>query len=333
MNATLVPLSIPGHTLPAALVREGLAATRAVVAPEGPWPPVARALAEAVLRKVGLALDADAIEPTAPEHTAAVVTDPVLGVQLIRLAIVAAIADGRPAIETVERVDRLAAAVGVETPALLDLRHIARGRHWRLRLHLMPRFWAVRAIRAYGKKAGWWAVVRMLGVIARLWRDETIMRRFAEFEALPPATLGRRFVEFLDGAGIPRPGTRGAAPWLIAYHDITHVLAGYGTDPSSEVLAASFQAGYRREDPFAIILFALCQFQLGIRMAPIATPTTGMLVPHRFVDAVCRGAAVTRDFTDGSWDLWAEMDDDLEEVRRRYNVQPPALPPATDAAA
>src|SRR5690349_10302908 len=78
------------------LLHAALAAVRTVVAPSGPWPNGALRLADAVLWKAGIDLDLGMLAPASPVETAAAVTVPVLRIQLVRLAIVAAMMDGRP---------------------------------------------------------------------------------------------------------------------------------------------------------------------------------------------------------------------------------------------
>ncbi|MCA9705805.1 MAG: TerB family tellurite resistance protein [Myxococcales bacterium] len=314
------------YGLSPATLRWGLGAVRHVVAPAGPWPTQAGRLADAVLWKAEITLDPRSIEPISPSAAALALPQPELRVQLVRLAIMAAMVDGRPDEATVRRVEQLAAALDVDSPALLDLRYLSQGRHLRLWLHLMPRFWVADALRRHVRAHGWWSVVRMIGVTLRLWSDRRVTARFEAFDDRPN-TLGKRLLEFLRGASIPLPGHRGAAPYLVAYHDLSHVLAGYATDPRSEVQAACFQAGYRQADPFTLVFFVLCQFHLGLRMTPAAKAEVGCFDPFRAIDALYRGAAMNRDLTDGTWDFWAYLGEDVDDLRRRYHVVPPASPP------
>jgi hypothetical protein len=307
-------------------VTAALAAVRAVVAPTGAWPDGARGLVDAVLWKTEHHLDPAAIAPATLVETAAAILEPALRVQLVRLAIVATLLDGRPALATTERIEALAAALDVRTPELVDLRLLAEGRIFRLRRHLVPRLWVFSIIRAHARAHGWWSVIRMFAVMLRLAVDRRVQARFLALDQLPPGSLGPALLAFWRNAGFGLPGERGAPPWLVCYHDISHVLAGYGTDPRSEVQAGCFQGGYQRSDGFPLVLFVLCQFHLGIRMTPIARGEVGMVDPFRALDAVCRGAGMTRDLTDGTWDPWAHMAEDVEVLRSRYHLAPPAWP-------
>ncbi|MCA9710426.1 MAG: tetratricopeptide repeat protein, partial [Myxococcales bacterium] len=129
-----------------------------------------------------ITLDPRSIEPISPSAAALALPQPELRVQLVRLAIMAAMVDGRPDEATVRRVEQLAAALDVDSPALLDLRYLSQGRHLRLWLHLMPRFWVADALRRHVRAHGWWSVVRMIGVTLRLWSDRRVTARFEAFD-------------------------------------------------------------------------------------------------------------------------------------------------------
>ena len=123
--------------------------------------------------------------------------------------------------------------------------------------------------------------------------------------------------------GFSFPGEKGSPPEIIALHDLTHVLSGYGTDPAGELQVLSFHAGCRREedDPFGFILFGLAQFQLGVRLSPIADGFSGELDPDLVLKALVRGKACRVDPTKG-WDPWPEMDTPLTELRARVGIPP-----------
>jgi hypothetical protein len=107
----------------------------------------------------------------------------------------------------------------------------------------------------------------------------------------------------------------------VVFHDCTHVLSGYGTDPEGEVQVACFSAGFRRQDPFLFVFFVLLQFHVGIRMTPITTARTNFFNPEKAMIALQRGAAMNVDLTDG-WDYWPVMGEQIEELRKRYNIWP-----------
>lgn len=315
------------HGLSVDLVRAALAAVRDVVAPSGPWPSGARRLADAVVWKAGYSLDPAAIAPASPAATAAAVPGLPLRTQLVRLAIVAVMMDGRPDVALAGRVEALAAALGVDSLELEDLRLLARGRIMRLRRHLMPRAWVFPIMRQYAREHGWWSLVKLLAGWLGLAADREVQARFRALDELPKNTLGPTLLAFWRRAGFALPGERGTPPWIVCYHDISHVLAGYGTDPASEVQAGCFQGGYQSSDGFMLVFFVICQFHLGLRLTPIAKAEAGLFDPFRALDAVARGAGMSRDLTDGTWDPWAHMAEDVDVLRSRYHVAPPAWSP------
>ena len=112
-------------------------------------------------------------------------------------------------------------------------------------------------------------------------------------------------------------------------HDMAHVLGGYGTDPAGELQVAAFTAGFRkREQSLSIMLFVLCQFDLGIAMVPVAEPALGNLDAEAFMAALVRGASMELDLFDG-WDFWGVVDQPLSELRERYGI---TMTPGSDHA-
>jgi hypothetical protein len=99
------------------------------------------------------------------------------------------------------------------------------------------------------------------------------------------------------------------------------VALGAGED---EIQQAGFQAGFTRTDGFSFLLFAICQFHLGIKVTPIAAPRTGLLDVRKVLRAAERGAAC-RDDLSARWDHWAWVELPVEEVRERLGV-PPLVP-------
>lgn len=115
------------------------------------------------------------------------------------------------------------------------------------------------------------------------------------------------------------PGELGGMP--LPFHDIGHVLAGYGTDPQSELQQAAFQAGFARRDGFTFLLFGIMQFHLGLKVTPVADGHHGLFDVPRVIEALGRGAACKVDFTQG-YDLFADQDRPVEEVRRHLGITP-----------
>jgi hypothetical protein len=87
------------------------------------------------------------------------------------------------------------------------------------------------------------------------------------------------------------------------------------------VQVACFSAGFQRRDPFTFVFFVLLQFHVGIRMTPITKARTGFFDPAKALIAIRRGAAMNVDLNNG-WDYWPVMGEQVEELRRRYNILP-----------
>lgn len=56
-------------------------------------------------------------------------------------------------------------------------------------------------------------------------------------------------------------------------------------------------------------------------MTPITKARTGFFDPAKALIAIRRGAAMNVDLNDG-WDYWPVMGEQVEELRRRYNILP-----------
>src|SRR6202012_2846104 len=104
----------------------GLRAMKTITSAAGPIGPSQRAVMGAA-KKVILHIDADidALQPITPAELAAVFPVPELRQQFINGALVIALADGVPSPETVATIASFAEALGVDTPALTDLRRLA----------------------------------------------------------------------------------------------------------------------------------------------------------------------------------------------------------------
>lgn len=303
-----------------------LLAVRSVALRQGVIPPAARALMEAAKRSV-LNIDADieALAPIAPAELAAGLHTPGLADQVIQAMIVVVLADGEPDPERFARVEAFAAALGVTTAALKTVRLLCE-RHtllcrldWLRRSHIKDML--VDQYRHHGGLRG--AVEGLLGMRGVL-EDPASARRYIALGELPPDTLGHAFFKHYRDNGFAFPGEKFGFPDAGVYHDFSHVLGGYDTTPQGEHCVAGFQAGYKRVNPFYVILLPAFSFGAGVNVTPLDQPhITGILaepgLAARFIDAVERGSRVNTDLSD-NWDFWPLMPLPLDEARRRLNV-------------
>lgn len=300
-------------------VRVGLGALKTLARCDGVFEPAEREMMAAVQRVLGTDFDLDAIEELGPAEVARAITDPTIRHQIVCALVVVSLIDGEASEEEARLVDAFAYALGVEERAVHNLKQLVRDEGIALRVDLVRRFWPIDKLRERIREEGIGAAFRFARATAGRFEDQELARKFEAWRALPDGTLGREYVRFVDDNGWPLPGEKGAGSDIIVFHDMTHVLAGYGTDPSGEIETACFSAGYRRKDPFAFVLFALLQFHVGFRITPIAKSQTGLFDVERALTALARGGAMTVDLTD-RWSYWDVADVPIDELRQRYGI-------------
>jgi tellurite resistance protein len=308
----------PAHLLP-----YGLRAMKSIAMANGTLDDAERSMLETGMRFMGAHGDLDAIEPIEPAELARHVTDPALRRQLIRGMTVLSLIDGDASPEEAELVERFAAALEVSSQDLQALRHLADGQLWRARFDIGRRFWARAKVEEFTRQKGLGWLARALAALAGLREDKATATRYRELGNAPPGSLGHSYFDFIVENEFGFPGEKGSPPEVIALHDLTHVLSGYGTDPEGEMQVLAFHTGCRREDkdPFSFLMFGLAQFHIGLRISPIAPGYRGSLDPGRVLRALQRGAACTIDPTDG-WDPWPVMHRQLDELRTEYRIAP-----------
>jgi hypothetical protein len=299
----------------------GMRALVRTLAPDGPLLPGAQRVVDALQAHLGTRCDAAQLAPIDDASLAGQLVDPWLRQQLVRALIIGILIDGVCTRADLARVEHVAAVLGVDEPALTDVKLLLAGKRWRLRRHLLARFWVVDHVKARIAERG---VLRTMvpliySTFFRRYRNRELAHRYAALRDLPEHSLGRAYIAYIDANKFGLPGERGAVSDIIVQHDLAHVLGDYSTAPADEVLVASFSAGHRVKDPFAFIMFVMLQFHLGLRMTPGAKAERGYFDPAHVLAAIARGAALSIDLT-ARWDYWTDLAAPLETVRRRYNV-------------
>lgn len=274
-----------------------------------------RDLLEAVALIHHAHVDIDAL-PEADEATIALhVTDPHMRKRLVQLALVTALIEGEPTPVTTDAIKRLAAALEVDEDGVRVLREVANGHL------LLARFDFARRMRKFalrGDAAG--AVKQILSTLIGL-EDKAVAARYRALADYPPGTVGRTWHDHLAQNGFPFPGERYGVPELGLFHDVGHVLSGYGTEPEEEIQQAAFQAGFVRKDGFLFLLFGILQFHLGMRLTPVAEAEKGLFDVKKVLRAAERGAACEVDLSE-DFDFWSIADVQVSELRARYGVPP-----------
>ena len=303
-----------------ALALVGAAAER------GEGPPQ-RAFLAAVQRVVlRTDLDLDTLKPILPAELETAAIDPAEARQLVRLMIVMAMADGRPAEAQMSLLRGISEALHVEEPAVEVIGHLAKGHVLRFRLAFLRRS----HIRAYFRNTR--AMLGIPGVIKGVLRfrgligeDEASVSRFRALEQLPDGTLGHHFFRHCVDSKIPFPGEKGGFPAGAVFHDVTHVLSGYDISPEGEMKNAAFQAGYTKGDHgFFTLLIAVVLHATGINLTPFdmgfrpGRMGEGSLAEDVLLELV-RGNGVVRDLGD-RWDFWEYMDLPIDVARERLGV-------------
>jgi hypothetical protein len=307
----------------------GLRAMKSVAAAAGTIGPSQRAVMEAA-RQVILKLDADldALAPVTPAELAAGFPDPALRRQFVNGMLVVVLADGAPTPRTAGAVAAFAEALGIDTPELNDLRLLAEHHMLLFRLDFLRRGHIADIMRNQLDQHGILGLARGVFGMRGLIEDAALAARYRAWEQLPVESLGHAMFRHHRQNGFALPGEKGGFPEAGVYHDITHVLGGYGTDAAGEVEVAAFTAGYKRHNPFYLVLFAVLIFSAGVNVRPTAGGTSlGVLgqpgVAERLFAAIERGSAVTTDLSD-KWDYWPFMPLPLAEARRRLGISDPA---------
>jgi hypothetical protein len=140
---------------------------------------------------------------------------------------------------------------------------------------------------------------------------------------LPAGSLGRGLFEFYRRNGFPWAPEDDRTNLIP--HDLTHVLAGYGTTPEAEVALQAFLIGTARgESYFSSLLAALLLFEVGMLPFPDIEPVTAVLdrpgAADLFAVALERGLQCPADIAGDHQSMLARP---LSEVRAELGIPEP----------
>jgi uncharacterized tellurite resistance protein B-like protein len=299
----------------------GLRAMKTVALADGVLNDAEEKMLAAVQTIVGTNHPVEALKPVAPHELASAITDAQIRQQLIQGMIVVSLIDGTTNERETEVIERFAEAFDVDAPEVRDLRYLLNGEMLRLRLDLARRFWLREKVKEIWRTERLRGLVKFVRGMLGRYEDAALARRYRALEHYPPGSLGRSYWEYCRKNGFPLPGEKGGAAEQVLFHDCAHVLSGYGTTPGEEVQVACFSAGFQRRDPWTFVFFVLLQFHVGVRLTPITGAKTGFFDPVKAMVAIRRGAAMTVDLNNG-WDYWPVMGEQVDDLRRRYNILP-----------
>lgn len=297
----------------------GLRAMKTVAMADGALDASEHHMLESIQRIFGSTHDLEQLAPITPAELAHAFPDPQLRRQLVQGLVIMTLIDGKAGSKETEHVEQFAQALEVDIPEVKNLRHVLKGEILQLRLDLVRRFWLRQKVTEVWNQDGIRGVSRFVRGMMGRYENKQLAARYQGLEHCPPGSLGRSLWEYWHMNGFALPGEKGGAPEQIVFHDCAHVLSGYGTAPEEEVQVACFSAGFQRREPWMFVFFVLLQFHVGIRMTPIAKARTGLFDPLKAMIAIRRGAGMNVDLNDG-WDYWSVMNEQVEELRRRYNI-------------
>jgi hypothetical protein len=232
--------------------------------------------------------------------------DPQLRHQLVQGLIVISLIDREAGPQVTDLVEQFAQALEVSVPELKDLRYLLKGEIMQLRLDLVRRFWLRDKVKDIWNTEGLRGIYKFMRGMIGKYEDTALAARYQALEHYPAGSLGRAYWEYCRANGFALPGENDGAAEPILFHDCSHVLSGYGTEPEGEVQVACFSASFQRRDPWLFVFFVLLQFHVGIRMTPITKARTGFFDPAKALVAIRRRAAMNVDLNNG-WDYWPVM--------------------------
>jgi len=265
--------------------------------------------------------DIEALEPITPEALAQGLTDPAKRGQFLSAMVVVAMADGEVNEAETACLHAFAEAIDVDLAEVAVLERIAKGQCRHARFDIMRRHWAVKKLRDLAAEQGVGAYFKAILGTLRIKEDTETVEKYKAFEHLPEGSLGRSYYDYILENGFDWPGSKGAPPGLMIYHDFSHILAGYGTTPAQEILTAAFVAGYASYHPAMMFVFVLLQFQLGVQIAPGVEPDRMQMDAREMLLAFRRGSDMNINLNE-DWDFWEVIDQPVEVLRERYNILP-----------
>lgn len=292
-----------------------LRALRDVASDNGVFSEAERDFIVAVGHLHGTVVDPDALAPISREEIVAGIVDPHARKRLVQLALILALVEGELDEETPEFIRSLAGDLAIEDGGLEVLEEVANGDLMFARLDMVRRLRANMAAGITLPKA-----LKMLLPTLGIPND-ALAARYVALGDCAPGTFGRAFFDHYRNHGFALPGEKRSVPERMTFHDAGHVLSGYDIDPAGEIQQAAFQAGFMRRDGFAVLLFGILQFHMGLRITPVARAERGYFDVKKVLAAAQRGASCKVDLS-ADWDLFAVKDVPLESLRASYGVPP-----------
>lgn len=265
----------------------------------------------------GVVVDPRALEQIAPDELARSVLDPFKRKRALQLLTVMSLVEGEATLDAEKALRKFATALEVDEKGLDVVREVAKEQI------LFARFDMVRRMRKTLFRDQTLASLKSVATAAIFGEDHAMAEKYRALGEYPAGSLGRVLYDSWREHGFPIPGEKNGLPERGIFHDIGHILSGYGVDPYGEIRQGAFQAGFVREDGFAFFLFVVLQFHIGIQITPVAKGEKGYFDVKDVLRAVERGAACKVDLSDPKdFDFWQVAMVPVEELRVRYGIPP-----------
>jgi hypothetical protein len=306
----------------------GLRAMKAIAGADGAIGPAATNLLAAAQRNfLKTSFVVDELAPIAPEELGAAFADTELARQFSQGMSVVSLADGPPGPKARQNLLAYARALGVETPEVDLVSRLAEHHLTLFKLDFLRRSHIADMAKNELANEGFVGLVKAFAGFSGHYEDPAKARRYRALGGLGAGTFGRAFFDYVEKNRFSFPGEKHGFPEAGVYHDYAHVLSGYATDSPGEVEVGGFVAGFRKNNPFMVILFVMMTFSAGVNVTPLPQPhQVGILATEGLADgffrALARGMAMKVDISEG-WDGWPFMDRPLDEVRATLGVPPP----------
>ena len=260
------------------------------------------------------------LEPIDPTTLATHIEGAELRLALVQRLVIMTILDGEVVSAEIDLLEQFAAALQVEDKIVRNMRQLVDGHYKRMVFDIARRSFARKQMGHVWNEEGLKGILKIAKTAMGI-TDSEQTQRFKALSKLGEHTLGYHLYQEFEKNGFPFPGEKGGVPENMLFHDVSHVISGYGNDPQGELLVSGFQAGYMGEDGMIMIMMISFLFQLGIE--PIAklrgvSPTKNMLDIETYRKAFLRGKSLNTNLM--YWDPWPHMERSLEDIRAELGL-------------
>lgn len=257
------------------------------------------------------------LDPIDPEEVAELIFSPEVRAALIQRLVVMTMLDEQIHPSEIAMLRRFALALGVEEPAIEQMQHFVKGRMRLLAFDFGRRSFVGKQLRQTWQERGLKGAIKIARTVVGV-GDAGVASRYLALGELPGGTLGRGFFDHCRSNGFQLPGEPKGPPEELIFHDIGHVLTGFGADPQGEVCMGGFESAYMGDDGFSVTLLALYAFHLGAPIIPKGH-TTGAFDLEHYCTGLAVGKRLGVDLR--KWDPWPHMDKPIDVVRAELGLR------------